>query len=470
MSVTEFRTQGNDESLIKRWSTGDGLVELREDGENSYRAVVQEGKATINVDTKWISGLPEKSLELNSIGKEAFFSNTHVVVHPWDKSLRQIEIRHDVLGGMMRLSDFEPRRKLWSLSQAIQNTRSRVISFSPLPIDARMRERDDKKFKILSIDGGGIRGIIPLKILSALEKMTGPIHETFDFIGGTSTGGIIALGLTAPYKDNRVDGILRLYQQEAHRIFKRNPYKHIHDLTAKIARRLVCKCIEYDSLRKAIVDHPLYSAQGIQNVAHEYIGESLMKDAKTNVLITAVDVTDPQKPMNADITNLEEKYALMAMMDVARATSAAPIYFPQAQIHMNKYIDGGVCNNNPGMRCHLYANRQGIPLANQYIVSLGTGFADIEGLEGGGSHNLLYWAKNLYPINSTALSRTINDDLGSVLQNRFHRLDPHLKEEIDLDDICPVTLKKLSDIGDELVEVKCEEIREIAKDLNPESI
>ena len=59
-----------------------------------------------------------------------------------------------------------------------------------------------KTIKVLSIDGGGIRGIIPATILEHIEKMTHkPIAKLFDLIAGTSTGGILALGLTKPDAD-----------------------------------------------------------------------------------------------------------------------------------------------------------------------------------------------------------------------------------------------------------------------------
>jgi hypothetical protein len=83
------------------------------------------------------------------------------------------------------------------LQNQVALRQSEQIIFNPRPLTERMDQRGDNKFKILSIDGGGTRGIIPLKILVELEGHIGPISETFDLIGGTSTGGIIALCLTA---------------------------------------------------------------------------------------------------------------------------------------------------------------------------------------------------------------------------------------------------------------------------------
>ncbi len=81
--------------------------------------------------------------------------------------------------------------------------------------------------RVLSIDGGGIRGIIPSVVLAAIEQRTGqPIANTFDLIAGTSTGGIIALALAKPGQGSKpqysADQLIQLYEQEGQRIFSRS--------------------------------------------------------------------------------------------------------------------------------------------------------------------------------------------------------------------------------------------------------
>src|ERR1051326_2989146 len=81
-------------------------------------------------------------------------------------------------------------------------------------------------FKVLAIDGGGIRGIIPALILEAIEERTNrPISSLFDMLSGTSTGGIIALGLTLPAEDGKpaksAHDIVNLYEREGRTILDR---------------------------------------------------------------------------------------------------------------------------------------------------------------------------------------------------------------------------------------------------------
>src|SRR5215210_6651753 len=93
--------------------------------------------------------------------------------------------------------------------------------------------------KVLSIDGGGIRGIIPATVLAEIERRTGSrIAQLFDLVAGTSTGGILALGLVKPAGDGGGGGggggpdypaskLVELYEQEGRRIFARSPWHHL---------------------------------------------------------------------------------------------------------------------------------------------------------------------------------------------------------------------------------------------------
>ena len=84
-----------------------------------------------------------------------------------------------------------------------------------------------KRMNILSIDGGGIRGIIPAIVLAEIEKNTGSkIANLFDLIAGTSTGGILALGLTRPGNDSTpqysASDLVTLYEEEGRNVFSRS--------------------------------------------------------------------------------------------------------------------------------------------------------------------------------------------------------------------------------------------------------
>lgn len=114
------------------------------------------------------------------------------------------------------------------LRHPIVLTRQFTIQIPPIPEISEEPVKEEKKlYKILTIDGGGIRGIIPATVLAEIEEIKGkPIAELFDYIAGTSTGGLLALGLNFPDKDNpqkpvySANDLLKLYEEQGKSIFK----------------------------------------------------------------------------------------------------------------------------------------------------------------------------------------------------------------------------------------------------------
>ncbi len=128
-------------------------------------------------------------------------------------------------------------------------------------------------FKILSIDGGGIRGIIPAVILGELERKTGKAASSlFDLIAGTSTGGILALGLVKPNQDGSPHysamDLVGLYESNGSRIFSRS---------------LLHRVLALGRFSKA-----KYSTTGLEKVLQEYFGETMLSEALTGLVVPSV--------------------------------------------------------------------------------------------------------------------------------------------------------------------------------------
>src|ERR1700730_7459877 len=135
-------------------------------------------------------------------------------------------------------------------------------------------------FKVLAVDGGGIRGIIPALVLAAIEDQTKrPICELFDLVAGASTGGILALGLTKPGSDGKVEksamDVVRLYEQEGSTIFPSSFLQGLHI---------------------GAIRGPKYDARGIDTTLAKYFGETRLKDALTPVLVPSYDI-EKQTPI-----------------------------------------------------------------------------------------------------------------------------------------------------------------------------
>jgi patatin-like phospholipase/acyl hydrolase len=199
-------------------------------------------------------------------------------------------------------------------------------------------------FRILSIDGGGIRGIIPAMILSQIERRTGRrIAEMFDLIAGTSTGAILALGLTVPQGRNanrpkyEASQLVSFYEEDGKKVF--------HAFWRNIV-----------SLHGMIVER--YPSQGIEEVLRSYLGDhTRLSEALREVLITSYEI-ETRRPFFFTRRRARAKRGARfdpRMWEVARCSAAAPTYFEPYQIRRSKrshlpalaFVDAGVFVNNP---------------------------------------------------------------------------------------------------------------------------
>lgn len=195
------------------------------------------------------------------------------------------------------------------------------------------------EYKILSLDGGGIRGIITCAILKFIEDNTGySISRLFSLIAGTSTGGIITLGLTMRDQHNRnaysASDMLDLYMKNGSTIFQRPD-----DLLSRLPGKLLNKP---------------YDAIGIETLLHQYFGESMLKDALTNVLVTTYDIESGRPYYFSSRLAKKDTKEDRPIKLIARSTSAAPIFFQPSILLDNEaedlaFVDGGVYANNPSI-------------------------------------------------------------------------------------------------------------------------
>ena len=218
-------------------------------------------------------------------------------------------------------------------------------------------------FRVLAIDGGGIRGIIPATVLVDLERRLAPrpLATVFDLIVGTSTGGIIALGLTVPDGEqprHRAESLLDLYLSEGETIF---PGGGPIPLPPTAWLR----------------EGSRYSAEGFETVLERYLGETPLTAALTDVVVTSYDLAYGEPVMLSSRPELGD-VSDVTMVAAARATSAAPMFFkPQIVKDGDRdrmLVDGGLYVNSPAILGYLLggqaAVRDDLPLV---LVSLGTG-------------------------------------------------------------------------------------------------
>ena len=198
--------------------------------------------------------------------------------------------------------------------------------------------------RVLAIDGGGIRGLIPALVLAEIERRTGRrIAQLVDLIAGTSTGGILACALSKP-DPLPASEIAGLYEVEGPKIFDRSLLKTITSAGGYIDER--------------------YDDKGLVAALTTYLGDTPMADATLPILLTAYDLQ-----ARAAVLLRSGDGGDLSMVDAAHATSAAPTYFEPVRIGARTLVDGGVCAINPAMTA--YAEVAGETLA--VLASLGTG-------------------------------------------------------------------------------------------------
>lgn len=265
--------------------------------------------------------------------------------------------------------------------------------------------------RILSLDGGGIRGIGTAHILDWIEQKAGKsISQLFDLIAGTSTGGILAAILTVS-KDGKTPmfsaaDVVKLYLQFGELIFSRHWYEPLAELRVK------------------------YSADGIEATLKHYLGESRLASAITNIMITAGNEASNEpyffKSWEAKLDPTKDCPVWIA----ARATSAAPTYFPPEGTSFGPMVDGGMFAANPAM-CAWTEYRYLWPGESCYMLSLGTGRKDsslnAEEVREGENWGLLQLVPRVINQFQEMAERTIEHQCKLVMGKDYDRVQGEIK-------------------------------------------
>lgn len=222
----------------------------------------------------------------------------------------------------------------------------------------------DKKYRILAIDGGGIKGMIPAAFLASVEQSTGKrIVDHFDLIAGTSTGGIIALGLGLGMSASE---IVAFYENDGPQIFSAGP---TNSLYRKCMEKL--KSVKLSVRRAYCAKH---NPSALKEALERAFGEHLLGQSQTRLVIPAFDRQRGTVHVfkTSHHVRLTEDWRWKAV-DVALSTAAAITYLPSHRMPDGiSLIDGGVWANNPVGPAVVEAI--GIlkwPMDSLYVLSLG---------------------------------------------------------------------------------------------------
>jgi patatin-like phospholipase/acyl hydrolase len=305
--------------------------------------------------------------------------------------------------------------------------------------------------KILSIDGGGIRGLIPAMVLAEVEQRCGrPAAQLFDVIAGASTGGILATALASPDADGQprhaASRLVDLYLEDGPKIFHRSLLKRVTSADGYVDER--------------------YDNSALRSSLHEHLGNARLKDAICEVFVTAYELRLREAFFFRSRRAVGADQYDFAMADVALATASAPTYFEPVDVvsatgETYSLIDGGVFATNPAM-CAYADYRRAVAGEEIVLVSLGTGTQtpahaiDPDAARGWGR---IGWVRPLIDIIFDGVSDTVEYELGQLLDIHYLRLQTPLKYANEaLDDASEANLENLKRDADELVSTKNAEI------------
>ena len=333
-----------------------------------------------------------------------------------------------------------------------------------------------KKVRILSLDGGGMRGIIPATIIRYAEeylqkKATGTtIADHFDLIAGTSTGGILTGLYLTPQDENKkkakysASDAFNFYVKHGNAIFNASKISGLKRLWG---------------LRSAVKFNP----KNLERLLQKKFGDLKISQLIKPCLIPTYNMVDKSSfffTSREDVTKRE-----FFVRDILRSTSAAPTYFPPAKIkniaadlqkgsqksHMIN-LDGGVFANNPTMCAYAEARNinfteranQEPSASNMHILSIGTGGGSfkISQKEKSNRWSLLKWAKIIPQIMMDGSIDTVAFQMNEIFQtlatknqNSYLRIDTPEEDRMyssDMSNASPENIKNLIKAGEKTLE------------------
>ncbi len=318
-----------------------------------------------------------------------------------------------------------------------------------------------KLTRILSIDGGGIRGIIPGQVLVALENKLKQksgnnkvrISDFFDLIAGTSTGGILTCIMLCP--DSNDPSRARFSAEEAVGLYL-DKGSEIFDISV------------WQKLKSAGgLAEEKYSEKALEKSLDNYLKDLKLSDLIKPCLITSYDIKRRKAKFFTQHDAVKNEMSDYYLKEVARATSAAPTFFEVAHVKSMTdvyypLVDGGMFANNPALCAYAEVRKkfENRPSAKEMmILSLGTGYMRKEyDYEDAKDWGAIKWLKPLIDIMMSGVSETVDYQLMQIF-DAVNRPDQYLRinseliyAEPDMDNASEENLKNLKQDGTNIAE------------------
>lgn len=328
-------------------------------------------------------------------------------------------------------------------------------------------KKSPKTVRVLSLDGGGIKSIITLKILDYIETKTGKrTTELFDLISGTSSGGLMTLYFSIPDENDPTKSkysaaeIIKLVENDAQTIFKPRPI-------ARVVGKSTVQLFK-----------PAYPKKNIETAMENRFKDLKLSDAPTNAMIVSFDtqVTTP-----FCFKTYDKKINHAFMKEAGMATSISPFYFDpilfkDIENREHTLIDGGLAAKNPAMYAYTEAKLL-YPTSKILLVSLGAGYQQKERysykrMQGWGFVRFIL-PTIVFMLDGTAnangeyiekLTAYDKDDSYIRIQPVYHKKYDNFNNEPD--DVSQKNMENLNRIADQYIQDHRKELDELVKLIN----
>lgn len=262
----------------------------------------------------------------------------------------------------------------------------------------------------MAFDGGGLKGALSISILERIVKEYPNLLNNINMFGGTSTGSLIALGLAYGVSPKEIK---ELYSIENSKYIFNKSY-------AEILR-------------------PKYENKNLKEVLLSIFPEELeLKDLNKLVMIPSFYIGNEEnawKPVFYN--NMPNSFTKTSkVVDVAMASSAAPVFFPT----YNRHVDGGIIATDPSLACIIHAIDSGFKLKNTRLFSIGTGYVynsiKADTTEWGAIDWIINKEPDLPIISITLEGNSQMSQLFSqkLLGDNYYRLNPKMEKNVAMDD------------------------------------
>lgn len=334
-----------------------------------------------------------------------------------------------------------------------------------------------KRFQVLSLSGGGYRGLHVAHALELIESQTNtPIAQHFDLIAGTSIGGIIGLALALEISAKKIREAL---QSLGPQLFDKPvpDFAHIRELAS---RGDLAKAAYYCQNKSAIkaeakqIETAWYKPDSLKNLlsSQEFFGTKLLKDVNHPIIVPAIDYgAGRPKFFKTDHHSTFVFDKELPIVDIALGTSAAPVYFPAHKVNDFRIVDGGLIANDPtqvavheammffGIRPPLFGD-ESTGRDDLRVLSIGTlSPKRIGDLSKPLDQGLLHWGSGVFDLASSAqeaMSAYMIDI--HMLPGKVYRLptmEARPESAPSLADVSDEATEKLKSSAATLVQINC---------------